>query len=60
MEGMNKDYGEKRKVPCRGQIFKGMNDPEVLTHMNDPYEQPQHKPGYYHNPCGGGKYKGKK
>ena len=42
--------GDKERVPCRGQIFKGMNDGEVLQHMNDPGMNAQHKPGYYHNP----------
>jgi len=40
----------KRGVPCRGQIFKGMGDVEVLAHMNTPGEHAQHKPGWYHNP----------
>ena len=42
--------GDKERVPCRGQIFKGMGDAEVLGHMNAPGINAQHKPGYYHNP----------
>ncbi len=42
--------GDKQRVPCRGQIFKGMNDDQVLAHMNNPAQNAQHVPGHYHNP----------